>query len=180
MAAPRGLPLGRRAGVEQNIPGASGRGGRCGREASRGSLSLGTMSSLATSSVKAPGIPAQHFRRPSSSPARSPDPASHSIVNCEHTQTDRTRAHSGVPEGGATAWELESACMTPPANFSAGSCAPMQGQTLMPYPRPWAHHIGVQDARAHTRPGLRHWPLILRATHTMAPTPCAHLRRGTL
>lgn len=57
MASPRGLPLGRRAGVK-NIPGA-GVGGepgtRRGPEASAESLSLGTALSPATSSMKAPG-----------------------------------------------------------------------------------------------------------------------------
>ena len=79
MAAPRGLPLGRRAGAERNIPGGGAeraeRGAHCGPEASAGSLSLGTARSQATSSVKAPRVPAQPFRRLSSSP--DPDAGPH-------------------------------------------------------------------------------------------------------
>lgn len=96
MAAPRGLPLGRRAGVE-NIPGAGWGVGvgvaRCGREASAGSLSLGTSRSQATFSVKAPGVQAQPFSRPSSSPARVPGPHT-AQSNCERTQRPATFKHT--------------------------------------------------------------------------------------
>lgn len=84
--------------MERNIPGAGvgvGSGGARGsREASAGSLSLGTARSRATSSMKAPGVPAQPFRRPSSSPA-GPDPGSHSAQsNCERTHRLTTLGHT--------------------------------------------------------------------------------------
>lgn len=103
VATPRGLPLGRRARV-QNIPGAGWGWGEpaAAPEASAGSLSLGTTRSQATSSVKAPGVRVQPFRRPSSSPAGAPDPGPilHSRTVSSLTGRPHSNTQSRAPRRG--------------------------------------------------------------------------------
>lgn len=73
-------------------------GAPCGPEASAGSLGLGTARSRATSSVKAPRVPAQPFRRPSSSPVSDAGPPYCTVEVGAHRPS--TLGRSGVPRRG--------------------------------------------------------------------------------